>query len=140
MKSIDATGMSVLSHGEDIANARLLFENGCVANVTVSRVSHDKLRQIRLFQQDAYLILDYQHQTGEIFRYHNGTTTKEPLEIEKGEPLKREVESFIRCCIDGVKPRVSGHEAAAALELALEITRRIEDFTFPPPFGCIGEP
>jgi predicted dehydrogenase len=116
----------VLSRGEDIANARLRFENGCVANVTVSRVSPDKFRQIRVFQPDAYLTLDYQHQTGEIFRLRDGKITGEPLKIEKGEPLKREVESFIRCCIDGVKPRVSGHEAAAALELALEITRRIE--------------
>ncbi len=126
VKSIDAMGMRILSKGEDFANARLVFENGCAANVTVSRVSHDKLRQIRVFQQDAFLVLDYQHQTGEIFRFRDGKTAGEALEIEKGEPLKREVESFIRCCIDGAKPRVSGHEAAAALELALEITRRIE--------------
>lgn len=126
VKSIDAVGMRVLSRGEDIANARLRFENGCVANVTVSRVSPEKFRQIRVFQPDAYLTLDYQHQTGEIFRVSDGKITGEPLEIEKGEPLKREVESFLRCCIDGAKPRVSGREAAAALELALEITRRIE--------------
>ena len=126
VKSIDAVGMRVLSKGEDIANARLRFENGCVANVTVSRVSPDKFRQIRVFQPDAYLTLDYQHQTGEIFRLNDGKITVEPLEIEKGEPLKREVESFIRCCIEGARPRVSGHEAAAALELALEITRLIE--------------
>ena len=126
VKSIDAVGMRVLSRGEDIANARLRFENGCVANVTVSRVSPDKLRRIQVFQPDAYLTLDYQHQTGEIFRLRDGKITGEPLEIEKGEPLKREVESFIRCCIDGVKPRVSGREAAAALELALEITQLIE--------------
>ena len=126
VQSIDAVGMRVLSRGEDIANARLRFENGCVANVTVSRVSPDKVRQIRVFQPDAYISLDYQHQTGEIFRLREGKIAGEPLEIEKGEPLKREVESFIRCCIDGAKPRVSGHEAAAALELALEITRRIE--------------
>ena len=126
VKTIDAVGMRVLSSGEDIANARLRFENGCVANVTVSRVSPDKFRQIRIFQPDAYLTLDYQHQTGEIFRLNNGKIAAEPLEIEKGEPLKREVESFIRCCIEGAKPRVSGREAAAALELALEITRLID--------------
>ena len=126
VKSIDAVGMRVISRGEDIANARLGFENGCVANVTVSRVNPEKLRQIRVFQADAYMILDYQHQTGEIFRLRDGKIEGEQLEIERGEPLKREVESFIRCCIEGAKPRVSGHEAAAALELALEITRRIE--------------
>jgi predicted dehydrogenase len=126
VKSIDAVGMRVLSRGEDIANARLRFENGCVANVTVSRVSPEKIRQIRVFQPDACLSLDYQHQTGEIFRLSGGKIGGEPLEIEKGEPLKREVESFIRCCIEGSKPRVSGRAAAAALELALEITRLIE--------------
>ena len=126
VKSIDAVGMCVLSKDEDIANARLRFENGCVANVTVSRISPDKYRQIRVFLDDAYLTLDYQHQTGEIFRLRDGKITAEPLEIEKGEPLKREIQSFIQCCVDGVKPRVSGHEAAAALELALEITQLIE--------------
>jgi len=126
VKSIDAVGMCVLSKGEDIANARLRFENGCVANMTVSRISPDKYRQIRVFQPDAYFTLDYQHQTGEIYRLRDGKIAGEPLEIEKGETLKREVESFIHCCIDGVKPRVSGHEAAVALELALEITRLIE--------------
>ena len=95
--------------------------------MTVSRVSPDKVRTIRVFQQEAYIALDYQHQSGEIFRVRDGGMVKEPLEIEKGEPLKREIESFIRCCIDGAKPKVSGHEAAAALELALEITRMIEE-------------
>ena len=76
--------MPVLSRGEDIANARLRFENGCVANVTVSRVSPDKVRTIRVFQQDAYLSLDYQHQSGEIFRLSDGKITGETLEIEKG--------------------------------------------------------
>jgi len=126
VKSIDAVGMPVLSRGEDIANARLRFENGCVANVTVSRVNPEKVRTIRVFQQDAYIALDYQNQTGEIFRIKDGKSANETLEIEKGEPLKREIESFIRCCIDGVKPKVSGHEAAAALELAIEITNLIE--------------
>ncbi|MGB8355416.1 MAG: Gfo/Idh/MocA family oxidoreductase [Chthoniobacteraceae bacterium] len=124
--SIDAVGMPVLSRGEDIANARLRFANGCVANVTVSRVNPEKVRTIRVFQQHAYLALDYQNQTGEIFRIKDGKSIGEPLEIEKGEPLKREVESFIQCCIDGVKPKVSGHEAAVALELAIEITKMIE--------------
>lgn len=125
VESVDAVGMPVLSHGEDIANARIRFKNGCVANVTVSRVSPDKVRTIQVFQKDAYLSLDYQHQTGEIFRNKNGAIEKQALEIEKGEPLKREIESFLNCCIKGAKPKVSGHEAAAALELAIEITHRI---------------
>lgn len=126
VQSIDAVGMRVLSKGEDIANARLRFENGCVANVTVSRVNPGKVRTIRVFQPDAFLTLDYQAQAGEIFRLHEGKFEAEPLAIEKGDPLRREVESFIQCCKDGTAPRVSGHQAAEALELAIEITRRIE--------------
>jgi predicted dehydrogenase len=125
VKSIDAVGMSVLSKGEDIANARLGFENGCVANVTVSRVNHEKVRTIRVFQKDACILLDYQHQTGEIYRPRDGQMAGELLGIEKGDALKREIQSFLQCCINGVEPKVSGREAAAALDLALEITRRI---------------
>jgi predicted dehydrogenase len=63
--TIDAVGVPVLSRGEDIANARLRFENGCVANITSSRISPERMRKIRVFQEDAYLSLDYQAQTGE---------------------------------------------------------------------------
>jgi len=127
VKSIDAVGLSVLSRGEDMANARLRFENGCVANITVSRINPEKVRTIRIFQEHAYIALDYQNQSGEIHRIKDGRTSRQDLEIERGEPLKREIEAFIQCCIDGVKPKVSGHEAAAALELAIEITRLIEE-------------
>jgi len=127
VKSIDAIGMPVLSRGEDIANARLRFENGCVANLTVSRVSPEKVRTIRVFQKDAWLSLDYQNQSGDIHRLSNNWFAREKLLIEKGDALTREIQSFIRCCIDGAKPKVSGREAAAALELAIEITRLIEE-------------
>ena len=66
--SVDAVGIPVLSTGEDIANARIRFENGCVANVTVSRVSPERLRKIRVFQKDGYLSLDYQKQEGFLYR------------------------------------------------------------------------
>src|ERR1700741_2375630 len=122
VKSIDAVGVPVLSKGEDIANARIRFESGCVANVTASRISPEKMRKIRVFQQDAYLSLDYQNQTGEMFRLVNGMITREPVEIDKGEPLKRELQSFVDCSRRGIQPIVSGSEAAAALELAIEIT------------------
>jgi len=62
------SGVPVLSRGEDIANVRLRFENGCVANITASRISQDKLRKIRVFQSDAYLSLDYQKQEGYLLR------------------------------------------------------------------------
>lgn len=122
VKSIDAVGIPVLSKGEDIANARIRFQNGCVANVTASRVSPEKMRKIRVFQEDAYLSLDYQKQSGEMFRLVNGMITRETVEIEKDEPLKRELHSFVECSRKGIQPVVSGSQAAAALELAIEIT------------------
>jgi predicted dehydrogenase len=122
IKSIDAVGIPVLSKGEDIANARIRFQNGCVANVTASRISPEKMRKIRVFQEDAYLSLDYQNQSGEMFRLVNGMITREAVEIDKDEPLKRELLSFVECSRRGIQPVVSGSEAAAALELAIEIT------------------
>ncbi len=68
VQTIDAVGVPVLSRGEDIANARLRFENGCVANITSSRISPEQMRKIRVFQENAYLSLDYQNQTGEMYR------------------------------------------------------------------------
>ena len=122
VKSIDAVGIPVLSKGEDIANAGIRFESGCVANVTASRISPEKMRKIRVFQQDAYLSLDYQNQSGEMFRLVNGMITREAVEIEKDEPLKCELLSFVECSRKGIQPVVSGSQAAAALELAIEIT------------------
>jgi len=129
VKNIDAVGIPVLSKGEDIANARIRFESGCVANVTASRVSPEKMRKIRVFQEDAYLSLDYQKQSGEMFRLVNGTITREAVEIEKDEPLKRELLSFVECNRKGNQPVVSGSQAAAALELAIEITEMTKSAT-----------
>jgi len=125
VKSIDAVGVPVLSRGEDIANARLRFENGCVANVTSSRISPEQMRKIRVFQEDAYLSLDYQNQSGEIYRRAGGRITRDRVEIEREEPLKRQLTSFIECARSGREPRVSGFQATVALELAVEITKRI---------------
>ena len=129
VKNVDAVGIPVLSKGEDIANARIRFESGCVANVTASRVSPEKMRKIRVFQEDAYLSLDYQKQSGEMFRLVNGTITREAVEIEKDEPLKRELLSFVECSRKGIQPVVSGSQAAAALELAIEITEMTKSAT-----------
>ncbi|HEY5811171.1 MAG TPA: Gfo/Idh/MocA family oxidoreductase, partial [Terrimicrobiaceae bacterium] len=129
--SMDPVGIAVLSKGEDIANVRFRFEGGCVANVTASRISRDKVRKIRVFQENAYLSLDYQKQAGVMYRLHDGPKGKEivreKVEIQRGEPLKIELESFIDCARDGANPKVSGHQAADALDIALEITRRIEE-------------
>src|SRR6059036_2557229 len=82
VQSIDAVGVPVLSRGEDIANARLRFEDGCVANITSSRISPERMRKIRVFQEDAYLSLDYGTQTGEIYRRSATGISKEPVQIE----------------------------------------------------------
>src|SRR6267143_883354 len=123
--SIDAVGVPVLSRSEDIANARLHFEDGCVANVTSSRISPERLRKIRIFQEDAYLSLDYQNQSGEIYRRVGGRITRDRVDIEREEPLKLQLASFIECASTGREPRVSGSQATAALKLAVEITKRI---------------
>jgi predicted dehydrogenase len=125
VESIDAVGVPVLSRGEDIANARLRFASGCIANITSSRISPERMRKIRVFQEDAYLSLDYQGQSGEIYRRVNGQITREPVAIEKEEPLRQQLASFADCALTGGEPKVSGSHAAAALELAVEITKRI---------------
>jgi len=125
VETIDAVGVPVLSRGEDIANARLRFASGCIANITSSRISPERMRKIRVFQEDAYLSLDYQGQSGEIYRRVNGQITRDPVPIEKEEPLRQQLASFVDCALTGGEPKVSGSHAAAALELAVEITKRI---------------
>ena len=125
VQTIDAVGVPVLSRGEDIANARLRFENGCVANITSSRISPEQMRKIRVFQENAYLSLDYQNQSGEMYRRTETGLTREEVAIEREEPLKRELASFLECAATGRTPKVSGFQATAALELAVEITKRI---------------
>lgn len=124
--SVDAVGIAVLSRGEDIANVRLHFENKCVANLTASRISRDKVRKIRVFQEEAYLSLDYQKQSGYMLRLNGKEIKKQRVKVVKGEPLQRELAAFISCARSGLQPRVTGHEAAAALELALQITQQIQ--------------
>jgi predicted dehydrogenase len=125
VQTVDAVGVPVLSRGEDIANARIRFENGCVANITSSRISPEQMRKIRVFQEDVYLSLDYQNQSGEMYRRTAKGLEREDVEIEREEPLKRELAAFLDCAATGRAPKVSGFQAAAALELAVEITKRV---------------
>jgi predicted dehydrogenase len=125
LQSIDAVGIPVLSREEDIANVRLRFWNGCIANITTSRISKEKLRKIRVFQSDAYLSLDYQNQEGEIYRKEGSKIIRQKIPVRREEPLKVELESFIECARTGRRPLVGGDEGANALELAMEITRII---------------
>lgn len=125
IESIDAVGVPVLMPSEDIANARIRFENGCVANVTASRISPERMRKIRVFQEDCYLSLDYQAQAGQIHWREGMEIKRAEVEVEKDEPLKLELDAFIAAVARGEDPAVTGQQGTAALELALEITRRI---------------
>jgi predicted dehydrogenase len=145
---IRAVGTPVISSSIDIANARIEFKNGCVANVTASRVSRDPIRKIRIFQPDAYLSLDYKTQELVIAkRMRNGVgggssgtffsswrsprlpgrpqIVIEKVKIKKEEPLKAELESFVQVVRSGEKPIVSGREGREALKVALQVMEQI---------------
>jgi len=124
--NIDSVGVPVLTTSEDIANARIRFENGCVANVTASRISPERMRKIRVFQDDGYLSLDYQEQTGEMYWKDGMQIMKKEVEVEKDEPLKLELAAFVESVRDGKTPAVTGQQGAKALEVALEITKMIQ--------------
>ncbi len=152
--SVDAVGIPVLSKSEDIANARLRFANGCVANLTASRVSPERMRKIRVFSGGAttsYISLDYRAQEGFIYRIARGDEeessllkkllrakdativsefagkriVREPVPLAKEEPLKMELQEFLECARARRTPAVSAESAKRALDLALEITRQI---------------
>lgn len=154
--SIDAVGIPVLSPSEDIANARLRFANGCVANITASRVSVERVRKIRVFSggpQPSYVSLDYRAQEGFLYRlardgeeessllkklllakestivsqFAGKRIVREPVPITKEEPLKLELQSFIRCVRERQTPVVTGEAARQALDVAFEITRQVRE-------------
>jgi len=127
VRSINATGVAVLSPTEDIANARINFENGCVVNVTASRISQDRLRKIRVFQDDIYLSLDYMTQAGQLCRRTPTGIDAMDVPIEKGEPLAAELRSFADCVRHRHDPVVTGHHGSEALQLAVEICEVIRD-------------
>lgn len=129
--SIDAVGVTVLSKAEDIANARLRFECGCVANITTSRISPEKMRKIRVFQDDAYLSLDYQNQEGEIYRKGPFGISRDKIQVMKGEPLRNQLESFLQCVHSKGDPVVSGQHAADALKVAARICEQVGDLRAP---------
>jgi predicted dehydrogenase len=125
IKDIQAVGVPVLTKREDIANVRLTFTNGSVCNVTASRISPETMRKIRIFLKNAYISLDYVDQKAFIYRKHLLSISKEAIPIEKEEPLKKELESFVECVLKDKAPVVSGVEARDALKVALEITDKI---------------
>lgn len=133
--SVDAVGVPILSDREDIANARMKFESGCIANLTVSRVTPNKLRKIRIFQPDTYISLDYQRQNMEIYGREEienpgpdeprAQIVRRKIRLKKQEPLRAELDHFIDCVRNGHEPRVTGEHGHDALEVAIEITEQI---------------
>lgn len=132
---IQALGIDVLTPREDIANVRLTFQNGCVANLTVSRVSYKEMRKIRIFQPDCYLSLDYKNQDGVIYRRVNGKIIQDSIPLEKEEPLKLELQSFVECAVNRRAPVVSGEQAKRALDVGMEIVRQIREARKAAPAG-----
>lgn len=125
IKNIESVGINVLTRFEDIANSRISFENGCVANLTASRVSDEVMRKIRIFQEDTYISLDYKEAKASVYKKDSGGIKKEDLPIEKEQPLKEELNSFIECVEQHKPPLVSGRVAREALKVALQIQEQI---------------
>jgi predicted dehydrogenase len=148
VESIDANGVAVVSAGADIANARIKFKNGCVANVTASRISQRKMRKMRLFQRDAYISIDFSEGTAEVFRLVDaaestgnatmllgqidaGTQKRniiyERPEIKDVNALKYELELFVRAVRTGERPIITAEDGKRALQVAQQIMARIQD-------------
>jgi len=133
IESIDAVGTSVFSAGLDIANARIRYANGCVANTTASRVSMKMERKLRLFQDDAYISIDLQQKVLTIVRKPPegaaatpGQVSIEERTYEQGDALKFEIEAFLRSIREGRPPVVSGEDGLRALETAIRITELVQ--------------
>ncbi|MFZ3073172.1 MAG: Gfo/Idh/MocA family oxidoreductase [Thermodesulfobacteriota bacterium] len=127
IESVEAVGIPVMSNKIDIANARIKFANGCVADVTASRISKERTRKIRLFQSDAYISIDYAHQKISVSRLKREEGSMVPsivedvLQIEKGDSLKEEIISFVDCVVNKKPPLVSGKDGVRALQAAILI-------------------
>lgn len=147
---IDASGVAVVTDEVDIANARLGFANGCVANITASRISQKKMRKMRLFQRNAYIGIDFLQKFSEIYQLVDSNEAKiqpnqipiefgqlnqygkskkityERRQIEEANALKMELESFLNSVKTGKRPAVSGVDGREALRVAIQITEMIK--------------
>jgi predicted dehydrogenase len=127
-EEIRAAGITILSDKVDIANVRLAFPGGCIANLTASRVSTERVRKLRLFQPHQYISLDYQKQDAVAFTVSGSQQIGfQPLPVTKEEPLRLEVEAFLEAVASRSRPLVSGEEGLRALEIALAILDKIEE-------------
>ena len=122
-ESVEAVGVPVLTDRVDIANARIRFENGCIANLTASRISRDRVRKLRFFQQNAYISVDCASQQVEAWRVTRETGGEPvinggPIDVPEGEPLERELVDFVEAVRQGRAPGVDGTVGRRALALA----------------------
>lgn len=135
--SVDAVGVPVFSDQEDIANARIRFASGCVANLTCSRVSLERLRKIRIFAKDAYVSTDYTEQQVLVYRKKPGGVPEggsamdliqvEPMPVHRDEPLKLELASFAQCVRERKRPLVAGEDGLRALQVAQQVVDFIRE-------------
>ncbi|MEE8327158.1 MAG: Gfo/Idh/MocA family oxidoreductase [candidate division NC10 bacterium] len=135
VSQVNAVGVPVLTDRVDISNARLEFASGCVANVTASRVSIERLRKIRIFQPDTYISLDYASQEITLFRRLPPDLASQPPQlpqivreevvVEKEEPLRLQLMSFLSSIRERTRPEVSGEEAVEALRVASQILAKM---------------
>ncbi|MCL2485429.1 MAG: Gfo/Idh/MocA family oxidoreductase [Endomicrobia bacterium] len=132
--ALEAHGAKVLSDTEDIAKVRLTFANGCVADVSASRITIDRYRKIRVFQSDAYISVDYAGKSVKIYKKKDGVekmTSLTDIKIEKpkipsNEPLFYELDNFLNNIVEGKKPMVAGEQGRDAVELALQILKNMK--------------
>jgi len=134
VEEVRASGVAVLSPTIDIAQARIQFRGGCVANLTASRVSFNKMRRLRLFQRTDYLSIDFQTRQAALTRRRvlPGSPAALETEVFQGntdEPLKLQLESFVQAVRTGSRPEVSGEDGAAALDVAHQILAAIAEHT-----------
>lgn len=134
VERIDAVGVPVLSPEEDIANARIQFEDGCVANITASRISSKIERVIRIFQPDAYIVLDMNAHKINIMRLTSDEKTGKPafgaeeMTFDQADHLLAEIDSFVQCVRDRSEPKVTGEAGREALRAALTITDQLRQW------------
>ena len=129
---VEAVGVPVLTPKVDIANARIRFANGCIANLTASRISRDPVRKIRFFQRDSYVSIDTASREVEIYRLVPQSAALPrigggKLDVSGDEPLKRELEDFVAAVRDGRAPAVTGEQGRSALALAIRIVDLMEE-------------
>ena len=126
IRRVEAVGVRVLTPFEDIANARVTFRNGAVANLTASRISKEAMRKFRICQPDSYISMDFLTLGVDLFRHQDGRIHHEQLALSGEEPLKAELAGFLEAIRHRTPPPVSGREARDALALALKITKLIQ--------------